>query len=143
MKHLLHYFPNHPREEECYIRLAGYREEEEIDELIYRTVGRVPGSEFLFRGNRGKRYEKKLRSGRVSHINGSRRNRKPGNTETAADVEQFPVAHFSLLCYQVSHESAQAVHAPVCVRGSLFLRGNLSGTGRTEGKKKPFGIHAG
>ena len=23
MKHLLHYFPNHPREEECYIRLAG------------------------------------------------------------------------------------------------------------------------
>ena len=34
MKHLLHYFPNHPREEECYIRLAGYREEEEIDELI-------------------------------------------------------------------------------------------------------------
>ena len=33
MKHLLHYFPNHPREEECYIRLAGYREEEEIDEL--------------------------------------------------------------------------------------------------------------
>ena len=46
MKHLLHYFPNHPREEECYIRLAGYREEEEIDELIYRTVGRIPGSEF-------------------------------------------------------------------------------------------------
>ena len=32
-------------------------------------MGRVPGSEFLFRGNRGKRYEKKLRSGRVSHIN--------------------------------------------------------------------------
>ena len=74
---------------------------------------------------------------------GSRRNRKPRNTETAAAVEQFPVAYFSLLCYQVSHESAQAVHAPVCVRGSLFLRGNLSGTGRTEGKKKPFGIHAG
>ena len=49
MKHLLHYFPNHPQEEECYIRLAGYREEEEIDELIYRTVGRIPGSEFLFR----------------------------------------------------------------------------------------------
>lgn len=69
MKHLLHYFPNHPREEEYYIRLAGYREEEEIDELIYRTVGRVPGSEFLFRGNRGRRYEKKLRTGRVSHIN--------------------------------------------------------------------------
>ena len=64
MKHLLHYFPNHPREEECYIRLAGYR-----DELIYRTVGRIPGSEFLFRGNRGKRYEKKLRTSRVSHIN--------------------------------------------------------------------------
>ena len=69
MKHLLHYFPNHPREEECYIRLAGYREEEEIDELIYRTVGRIPGSEFLFRGNRGKRSEKKLRTSRVSHIN--------------------------------------------------------------------------
>ena len=32
-------------------------------------MGRVPGSEFLFRGNRGKRYEKKLRTGRVSHIN--------------------------------------------------------------------------
>ena len=28
---------------------AGYREKEEIDELIYRTVGRVPESEFLFR----------------------------------------------------------------------------------------------
>lgn len=37
---------------------------------------------------------------------GSRRNRKSRNTETAAVVEQFPVAHFSLLCYQVSHESA-------------------------------------
>lgn len=49
MKHLLHHFPNYPREEECYIRLAGYREEEEIDELIYRTVGRVPGSEFVTR----------------------------------------------------------------------------------------------
>ena len=48
---------------------AGYREKEEIDELIYRTVGRIPGSEFLFRGNRGKRYEKKLRTSRVSHIN--------------------------------------------------------------------------
>ena len=69
MKHILHYISNHPREEECYIRLAGSREEEEIDELIYRTVGRIPGSEFLFRGNRGKRYEKKLRTSRVSHIN--------------------------------------------------------------------------
>ncbi len=48
---------------------AGYREKEEIDELIYRTVGRVPESEFLFRRNRGKRYEKKLRTGRASHIN--------------------------------------------------------------------------
>ena len=48
---------------------AGYREKKEIDELIYRTVGRVPESEFLFRGDRGKRYEKKLRTGRVSHIN--------------------------------------------------------------------------
>ena len=48
---------------------AGYWEKEEIDELIYRTVGRIPGSEFLFRGNRGKRYEKKLRTSRVSHIN--------------------------------------------------------------------------
>ena len=37
---------------------AGYWEKEEIDELIYRTVGRVPESEFLFRGDRGKRYEK-------------------------------------------------------------------------------------
>ena len=44
---------------------AGYREKEEIDELIYRTVGRVPESEFLFRRNRGKRYEKKLRTGRA------------------------------------------------------------------------------
>jgi len=69
MKHLLHYFPNHPREEECYIRLAGYREEEEIDELIYLKVRPNPRSEFLFRGNRGKRYEKKLRTSRVSHIN--------------------------------------------------------------------------
>ena len=32
-------------------------------------MGRVPESEFLFRRNRGKRYEKKLRTGRVSHIN--------------------------------------------------------------------------
>ena len=66
MKHLLHYFPNHPREEECEKLRA---ELLKIDELIYRTVGRIPGSEFLFRGNRGKRYEKKLRTGRGSHIN--------------------------------------------------------------------------
>ena len=69
MRHFLHYFPNHSREEECYIRLAGYREEEEIDELIYRTVGRVPESEFLFRGDRGSRYAKKQHTGRASHIN--------------------------------------------------------------------------
>lgn len=66
---------------------------------------------------------------------GSRRNGKPRNTETAAVVEQFPVAHFSLLCYQVSHESAQAVHASSCLRRPLLLRRDLSGTGRTEGKK--------
>ena len=36
---------------------AGYREKEEIDELIYRTVGRVPESKFIFKGNRGKRCE--------------------------------------------------------------------------------------
>ena len=46
---------------------AGYREKEEIDELIYRTVGRVPESEFLFRRNRGKRYEKKLRTRSEEH----------------------------------------------------------------------------
>ena len=65
----LHYFPNQPRDVERYIRMAGYRGEEEIDELIYRTVGRVPESECLFKGDRGKRYEKKLRTGRVSHVN--------------------------------------------------------------------------
>lgn len=65
----LYYFPKQPREVERYIRMAGYRGEEEIDELIYRTVGRVPESEFLFKEDRGKRYEKKLRTGRVSHVN--------------------------------------------------------------------------
>ena len=42
--------------------------------------------------------------------------------------------YFSLLCYLVSHESAPAVHVPVCVRGSLFLRGNLSGAGGSHMK---------
>ena len=69
VKSLLYYFPNQPREVERYIKMAGYRGEEEIDELIYRTVGRVPESECLFKGDRGKRYEKKLRTGRVSHVN--------------------------------------------------------------------------
>ena len=65
---------------------AGYREKEEIDELIYRTVGRIPGSEFLFRGNRGKRYEKKLRTGRASHIN-DRYMHPPGYRHTGPEAE--------------------------------------------------------
>ena len=69
VKSLLYYFPGKPREVERYIRMAGYREEEEIDELIYRTVGRVPESECLFKGDRGKRYERKLHTGAVSHVN--------------------------------------------------------------------------
>ena len=65
---------------------AGYREKEEIDELIYRTVGRVPESEFLFRRNRGKRYEKKLRTGRASHIN-DRYMHPPGYRHTGPEAE--------------------------------------------------------
>lgn len=86
MKHLLHHFPNYPREEECYIRLAGYREEEEIDELIYRTVGRVPGSEFLFRGNRGQTVRKE-----AAHRQGKPHQRllhaSPGYRHTGPEAE--------------------------------------------------------
>ena len=66
---------------------AGYWEKEEIDELIYRTVGRVPESEFLFRGDRGKRYEKKLRTGRASHIN-DRYMHPPGYRHTGPEAEE-------------------------------------------------------
>lgn len=69
VKSLLYYFPGKPREVERYLRMAGYRGEEEMDELIYRTVGRIPESECLFKGDRGKRYERKIRTGAVSYVN--------------------------------------------------------------------------
>ena len=86
MKHLLHYFPNHPREEECYIRLAGYREEEEIDELIHRTVGRVPGSDFLFRGNRGQTVRKEA-AHRPGELHQRRLHASPGSRHTGPAAE--------------------------------------------------------
>lgn len=49
MAKLWYYFRGQAREVEKYIKLAGYRSEEEIDELIFRTVGRTPKVE-LYQG---------------------------------------------------------------------------------------------
>ena len=157
MKHLLHYFPNHPREEECYIRLAGYREEEEIDELIYRTVGRVPESEFLFRGDRGKRYEKKLRTGRASHIN-DRYMHPPGYRHTGPEAEGTGSQDI-LQPPRTLNNSRLRIFSCYAIRSvmslprlsMLFLASaalcSCVGTSPEQEepkvKKKPFGIHAG
>ena len=69
MGRLWSYFHGQPREVEKYIKLAGYQSEEEIDELIFRTLARTPKTEFLYQGARGKRYERKIRSGKESSVN--------------------------------------------------------------------------
>ena len=59
MKILLKCFPGDKNEVEKYLKLAGY-EGKAMDELINRTVGRDASTKFLYKGDRGRRYEQAL-----------------------------------------------------------------------------------
>lgn len=59
MNILLLCFPGDKASVEKYLELAGYRDEE-MDEFIDRTVGRDARTEFLYKGDRGRRHEMKL-----------------------------------------------------------------------------------
>lgn len=59
MKILLQCFPGDKNEVEKYLKLAGYGGKA-MDELINRTMGRDASTEFLYQGDRGRRYEQKL-----------------------------------------------------------------------------------
>lgn len=61
MNTLLLCFPGDKASVEKYLNLAGYRGEE-MDEFIDRTVGRDVHTEFLYKGDRGRRHEMKLKN---------------------------------------------------------------------------------
>lgn len=61
MNTLLLCFPGDKASVEKYLNLAGYRGEE-MDEFIDRTVGRDVRTEFLYKGDRGRRHEMKLKN---------------------------------------------------------------------------------
>lgn len=61
MNTLLLCFPGDKASVEKYLNLAGYRGEE-LDEFIDRTVGRDVHTEFLYKGDRGRRHEMKLKN---------------------------------------------------------------------------------
>ena len=61
MNTLLLCFPGDKASVEKYLELAGYRDEE-MDEFIDRTAGRDARTEFLYKGDRGRRHEMKLKN---------------------------------------------------------------------------------
>lgn len=61
MTTLLLCFPGDKASVEKYLKLAGYRDEE-MDEFIDRTAGRNALTEFLYKGERGRRHEMKLKN---------------------------------------------------------------------------------
>ena len=61
MNILLLCFPGDKASVEKYLELAGYRGEE-MDEFIDQTVGRDAHTEFLYKGDRGRRHEMKLKN---------------------------------------------------------------------------------
>ena len=57
---LVNFFPENKRAVEKYILQAGFGSDE-MDNLIDRTVGRDKKTEFLYKGERGRRHDKKVR----------------------------------------------------------------------------------
>lgn len=61
---LVHFFPRNKKEVEKYILQSGFSSVE-MDDLIDRTVGRDSKTEFLYKGERGRRHDKKIREASV------------------------------------------------------------------------------